>query len=178
MESSNTDGPEPRTVGRREFLKRATVILTVPIAVALGWPLVASLIGPIYRKGKPYFSRVPGFGSAPVGQPVRLHLPYSQKDMYLRESVVEDVWVIKHSPTSATVFSPICPHLGCRFDWDPERREFVCPCHQSVFSLDGAVVGGPAPRALDPLPHRIEGGTLWVEWERFEPGLPTRVRVG
>jgi menaquinol-cytochrome c reductase iron-sulfur subunit len=165
-------------VGRREFLKRATVIIAAPIVVVLGWPLVESLFGGLARKTEGVFSMVSGFASAPLGQPVKLHFLRSRTDLFLRQGVVEDVWVVKHSPASATVFSPICPHLGCRFEWVPAQRQFVCPCHRSVFSEDGAVLSGPAPRPLDPLPFRINDGMLWVEWERFKPGVLKMIRVG
>ncbi len=44
------------------------------------------------------------------------------------------------------VISAVCPHLGCIVSEEPER--FECPCHGSVFNLDGQVVKGPAPTAL------------------------------
>jgi menaquinol-cytochrome c reductase iron-sulfur subunit len=178
MSESERGSRRDEPFGRREFLKRATVIVAAPIAVALGWPLVESLAGGIVRRTRPVFSRVPGFASAPLGQPIKLQLPRSRMDLFLRENVVDDVWVVKHSPARATVFSPICPHLGCRFEWVPGLRQFVCPCHNSVFSAEGAVLSGPAPRSLDALPFRIEDGVLWVEWERFEPGVPERILIG
>jgi cytochrome b6-f complex iron-sulfur subunit len=42
----------------------------------------------------------------------------------------------------------VCTHLGCTVAKDPESDGFVCPCHGSRYRDDGAVVVGPAPRAL------------------------------
>jgi cytochrome b6-f complex iron-sulfur subunit len=42
--------------------------------------------------------------------------------------------------------SAICTHLGCTLNQTDEG--FVCPCHQSRFSSDGARLSGPASRAL------------------------------
>lgn len=41
----------------------------------------------------------------------------------------------------------ICTHLGCQ----PAQRgdAFVCPCHGSIFDLQGRVEHGPALRALE-----------------------------
>jgi menaquinol-cytochrome c reductase iron-sulfur subunit len=98
-------------------------------------------------------------------------------DAFIQETVLRDVWVVKHGPSSVDVFSPICPHLGCRFNWHSERKQFLCPCHGSVFSLTGEVVGGPAPRPLDTLSTRIEGDEIFVEWERFKVGISEKVAV-
>jgi menaquinol-cytochrome c reductase iron-sulfur subunit len=178
MNSSTEASAGPEEKGRRTFFGQAIGILTAALTVALGGSLAAVSIGPMFRKTKPYFSPVTGFDIAPEGQPVELRFSYSETDAYLRKDVTETVWVIKHSPTSATVFSPICPHLGCRFDWIPGAKRFACPCHQSVFSPDGTVLGGPSPRPLDSLQYKIEGATLSVQWERFDPGVSRKVRIG
>ncbi|MCL5097859.1 MAG: ubiquinol-cytochrome c reductase iron-sulfur subunit [Candidatus Omnitrophica bacterium] len=168
---------DPEDMQRRRFLKRAVGILSVPLAAVFGYPLVAALVGSIYRKSPLAFSKTPGFTAAPEGQPIELSFDYVKTDAYLRQDVVEDVWVIKHSPVKATVFSPICPHMGCRYNWHSKMQEFICPCHGSVFSVTGKVLGGPSPRPLDTLSYKIEGGTLYVEWERFEPGIAEKVRI-
>lgn len=43
--------------------------------------------------------------------------------------------------------SAVCTHLGCTVNWTGST--FHCPCHGSVYSPDGQVVAGPAPRTLD-----------------------------
>lgn len=162
---------------RRRFLSWGAAILAAIPAVIFVWPLLASLIGPMYRKRKLQYSKVTGFGSASLGQPVKLSFPFLQVDAYLRQEVTHDVWVVKHSPTEATVFSPICPHLGCRYDYDAQKQLFICPCHGSVFTIAGKVIAGPSPRPLDTLPHKIRDGQLMVEWERFKVGIAEKVRV-
>ena len=160
---------------RRRFFARAAAILSVPLAVTFGWPLIASILGPMYKKTKAVFSKVKGFRKAPIEKPVELPLPYVKTDAFMRQDVVENVWVLKKSDEKATVYSPICPHLGCRYNWNEKLNKFICPCHGSIFSKPGKVLAGPAPRPLDQLPHKIEkDGTLEVKWERFEPGIPNQ----
>ena len=60
-----------------------------------------------------------------------------------------------------------CPHLGCKVGYDAEKKHFACPCHESAFSLDGERLGGPAPRAMDPLESRLVGGQVEVRFVRF-----------
>lgn len=45
--------------------------------------------------------------------------------------------------------SAICTHQGCLITgYDSGSKRFVCPCHGSMFGLNGQVVNGPAQRAL------------------------------
>jgi Rieske Fe-S protein len=177
MNEATPESETPEAMRRRKFLMCACGIVAAPLAVAVGYPLAASLVGTIYRQSKLQFSKAPGFDSAPQGQPIKLNFPYVKTDAYLRTATSEDVWVIKQSPSEATVFSPICPHMGCRTDWHPELKKFICPCHNSIFSITGKVEGGPSPRALDTLSHKIENGALYVQWEQFETGVAKKIRI-
>jgi quinol---cytochrome c reductase iron-sulfur subunit, bacillus type len=169
--------PDQLETERRGFLKLATGILTFLVALALGIPVIGSVVGPIFRTKKPSWAKVAELNSLPVGQPVKLIFASQTVFAYIRETVLRNIWAIKYSPTEVTVFSPICPHLGCDYNWNPKTGHFECPCHGSVFALDGKVLAGPAPRHLDTLPTRLEGGQLFVEWERFRIGIPQKIAV-
>ncbi len=39
-----------------------------------------------------------------------------------------------------------CPHLGCMVRVD--ENLFVCPCHSSIFTMEGAVTSGPSRHPL------------------------------
>jgi Rieske Fe-S protein len=45
--------------------------------------------------------------------------------------------------------SAVCPHLGCIVHWNSLERTWDCPCHGSRFSVDGAVLNGPALGGLE-----------------------------
>ena len=66
------------------------------------------------------------------------------------------------------VLSAICPHEGCEVAWDQSRNRFSCPCHESYFAADGARISGPSPRGLDPLPMRVQDGTIQVQYTSQE----------
>ena len=161
---------------RRKFLKLAIGALASLNALILGIPFLSSLFASA-KKRRPAWSRVAEVGSLPENQPVELKFPSLTEDAYHYEEALYSVWVIKHAPDKVTVFSPICPHLGCHFLWDPKINRFACPCHASVYSIDGRVLYGPAPRPLDALPARIDNGALYVQWERFRPGVPEKIIV-
>ncbi|MBC5815039.1 MAG: ubiquinol-cytochrome c reductase iron-sulfur subunit [Candidatus Eremiobacteraeota bacterium] len=75
------------------------------------------------------------------------------------------------------MFSPICPHLGCRFNYDADQNKFLCPCHGSIYTLEGAKSSGPAPRGLDPLPMREQSGQAEVMWIRYQDSTPDHVLI-
>ena len=163
---------------RRSFLKKTIGILSAPIFLFLAWPLVQSIVATIFRLPKAYFAKVGPTNSFPENEPVLPKYRSDVQDAYIHRNELRDVWIVKHSDSKVTVFSPICPHLGCRYDWYPEAKKFICPCHGSVFSMEGKVLGGPAPRSLDTLPWKIENGDLYVKWERFRVGTPRKIRIG
>jgi quinol---cytochrome c reductase iron-sulfur subunit, bacillus type len=171
------ESPGNQTGARRSFLKRAIGTLATGLGLVIAWPMVAMLIGPMYRRQAGQFAKVPGFKSAPIGQPVKLRFSQMTQDAFVSEDQTLEVWIVKHSDSEATVFSPICPHLGCPYVWQPRVGRFVCPCHGSFFTADGQVVAGPAPRPLDSLAYKIENGDLYVQWERFQPGIAHKVSV-
>lgn len=76
---------------------------------------------------------------------------------------------------------PECTHLGCMVTWSPEKGQFLCPCHGSVFDLKGDVVTPPAPRSLDLYAVSVENRTLAVDLSkrtrrsRFEPSQAVHV---
>ncbi|MGA7105706.1 MAG: ubiquinol-cytochrome c reductase iron-sulfur subunit [Candidatus Deferrimicrobiaceae bacterium] len=177
MDERSTHPAQPAEATRRGFFQIAIGVLAGVGGLVLGIPLVGSLIGPAFRKKTARWSRVVMVSSLPVGQPVVLSFADPSSDAYLRETVVRNVWAVRRSAAEVTVFSPICTHLGCRYDWEPNSGRFLCPCHGSLFTLDGKVLAGPAPRPLDTLPVKIENGELFVEWERFEPGIPKKIPV-
>lgn len=96
--------------------------------------------------------------------------------------------VVKTPPGSAlaefVVFSRVCPHLGCVFNFVPAEEEvargynytpnpgqkvFACPCHLSVYDPmqtdskgRGKVVSGPAPRSPFKFNFEVKDGQIVV----------------
>jgi menaquinol-cytochrome c reductase iron-sulfur subunit len=57
-------------------------------------------------------------------------------------------YAVKPGTSKPTVFSVTCSHLGCSVAFDTNSKQFNCPCHGSIFAIDGAVVHGPAAAPL------------------------------
>jgi menaquinol-cytochrome c reductase iron-sulfur subunit len=175
------DDLDLRTAGegeptRRRFLTWLVGVMSAMFGLVLGIPYLRAVINSAPLR-KISYVEVGEISTLSTGQPQDMNFQVRVTDAYLRQEVTRSVWVIKHSSDKITVFSPICTHLGCHYKWNPGTRHFECPCHGSVFTIDGKVIGGPAPRPLDTLPHKVEDGKIYVEWEQFKVGITDKVRV-
>jgi menaquinol-cytochrome c reductase iron-sulfur subunit len=140
-----------------------------------------------------------------TAKPVKMTFTLKFTDAYLPEqSAAEYVWGIKVSDNAKfkaarpdifsepggkadvpydvvnmgfVIFSPICPHLGCYYNWNDAQNRFMCPCHGSQYTLDGTHIAGPAPRGLDPLPLREQSGSAEVTWIVYQSNTPARIVV-
>lgn len=72
----------------------------------------------------------------------------------------QSAWVVKMAADQVVAFAPQCTHLGCAYHWEEKTKEFLCPCHTSTFSIEGKVLTGPAPRALDRFDVKMDGTKL------------------
>ena len=57
------------------------------------------------------------------------------------------IWVVRNERGIYAMIS-ICRHLGCTPNWFEDKKVFLCPCHGSIYDLEGNVLGGPAPKLL------------------------------
>jgi Rieske Fe-S protein len=76
-----------------------------------------------------------------------------------------DATTREHAADGVVAYTAICPHTGCDVtDWLAEPKLLECPCHMSQYNpgAAGALVAGPAPRALPALPLKITDGKLMV----------------
>lgn len=162
---------------RRTFLARAAGSVAALVSIVLALPLLASLLGRRGGLSGEGWSEVGPLQGRPSGRPRDMKFRLAEHDAYLERETLRSVWVVPEESGGVTVFSPVCTHLGCHFDWDEATGHFKCPCHASVFSRRGEVLYGPAPRPLDTLEHKVVDGILYVKWRRFEPGVPRKVPV-
>ncbi len=68
-------------------------------------------------------------------------------------------------------YSKICTHVGCPIAlYEQRTHHLLCPCHQSTFDLadSGAVVFGPAARAMPQLPITVDDEGYLVAASDFQ----------
>ena len=56
--------------------------------------------------------------------------------------------IARTSATAVLTTDAACTHLGCPVAYSPNNSDLECPCHGSVFGLDGTVRVGPATQSL------------------------------
>ncbi len=162
---------------RRTFFHWVTAAAAGLVGLGLAIPLFSTLISPALRRRRRDWVDVGAIDDLPSGQPRQLDHVTSIRDGWLETTSRKAVWAVKQPQGGITVFSPICTHLGCGYRWDDSEQKFLCPCHGSSFDVNGQVVGGPAPRPLDTLPSKVEGGRLLVMYKDFKSGLPRSVET-
>lgn len=69
--------------------------------------------------------------------------------------------VLRASASQMLAFDARCPHLGCAVRG--AQKLFICPCHGSLFDLDGSVKLGPAQRPLTGLQATFDGTQVVVK---------------
>ena len=55
---------------------------------------------------------------------------------------------IRDTEKTVKVLSPLCTHKKCTVAFNPESKKIECPCHQSLYDLNGKVLKGPASKSL------------------------------
>jgi len=63
--------------------------------------------------------------------------------------ILTDTTVTVKSNGVTKKLSRKCPNAGCMVDYDKKSNEFVCPCHQSKFNIDGKVIKDSAEDDLN-----------------------------
>jgi menaquinol-cytochrome c reductase iron-sulfur subunit len=171
------DGLSTPVGTRRSFFVKATAFISSLIGMSLAVPLIGYVVAPAFRRQNKEWVPLGKTDQLPVGEPKALDYTLTVKDGWQERHATKGVWVVKQSDGQVTVYSPICPHLGCGFRWDQQAQLFKCPCHGSIFDIQGAVKAGPAPRPLDTLPSKIEKGTLLVQYQEFKSGLAKKMEL-
>jgi menaquinol-cytochrome c reductase iron-sulfur subunit len=201
------DPGTPEEQSRRTFMVNAVIGLGGVITVALAIPLIDSLIPASDATNSEWSPLTPDEWAAlqkATTTPIKVTFTLHQVDGYLPpEDDEEFVWAIKSDEAEFraqrpelfegstkipypvanlgfTIFSPICPHLGCRYSWVDAQKKFICPCHGSEFTNIGTHVAGPAPRGLDPLPLRESNGKAELTWIEYKQNTPDHIvlRIG
>ena len=153
-------------------------------------PGVAGLwvwLDPIRRRksssGVP-FLRVGTIDSLPAdGVPRRFSVLADQTDAWTRtpRTSIGAVYLRRTADGSPngqlSALNVVCPHAGCFVDYQNSRQGYLCPCHNSMFALNGRVnaPSSPSPRGLDELPVEVRGREIWVQFQNFHTGRHDKV---
>jgi Rieske Fe-S protein len=112
------------------------------------------------------------------GQPVKVDVFADKRDAWNRiiKVKVGSAWIMREGD-KLRAYSTVCPHLGCAVDYDGDVTRFKCPCHHSVFGMDGKVESGPSPRPMDDLELEEKDGLVAIRYRRFRQGIAEKETI-
>jgi cytochrome b6-f complex iron-sulfur subunit len=71
-----------------------------------------------------------------------------------------NILLVQASEGTITAVSAVCTHQGCQVA--PDDDQLHCPCHGSVFGLDGSNVSGPAEKPLPAVEVHVQDGAVYA----------------
>ncbi|MBX5466337.1 MAG: ubiquinol-cytochrome c reductase iron-sulfur subunit [Firmicutes bacterium] len=171
-------GKQPQKAGwtRRDFFNWVLNVTMGVIALLVAVPAVGAAITPAFARSKPIWIRLGlasklqaaslAAGTGGVGSVVKASYTYTALDHWVKQPA-SDYAYLRYIGGSCPfyILSPICTHLGCHVDWVPSANQFHCPCHGSVYTIDGLNVSGPAPRPLGVFRWKLTNGEVWIARE-------------
>jgi len=168
---------------RRGFLARAGAVLAGGLALLVPMGVgVWAFLDPLRRRSAAaMFLPVTDLSAVPDdGVPRQFVVVADRTDAWTGfQAEPIGACYLARQPGKAEVraLSATCPHAGCFIEIDPASRCFRCPCHDSSFTLEGAIVApSPSPRAMDELECRVAaGGAVEVQWRNFYTGIAAKV---
>jgi menaquinol-cytochrome c reductase iron-sulfur subunit len=152
-------------ISRRNFVAGMVALLGSVIGAIIGLPAVGYLLSPALEKSKiksDDWVPLGLFETIPVNEPTLFTFTRTKQVGWERTASSYGIYVVKKSSGQLDTFSNVCTHLSCRVTWQEEQGEYVCPCHDGRFGVDGSIISGPQPRPLDQYEHKVEDGTLMV----------------
>ena len=152
-------------ISRRDFITLTTAAVGTFIGMVVGLPAIAYLIDPALKTGTTdTWIPLGKLDSFEVGKPILSTFTRSKVNGWEKSVNSYGVFVLRKSQTEVTVYSNVCTHLSCRVNWHDDKKQYVCPCHDGRFGIDGQVVSGPPPRPLDVFATKVENGTLSIHF--------------
>ena len=157
---SESDG-----INRRQFVTVVVAGVGTIMAAFIGLPAIGYLISPATKvQEKDEWIPLGPVENYPVGTPTLFTFTRTTVNGWEKTANSYGVYVMRYTEEQYKVFSNMCTHLSCRVNWKEELSEYVCPCHDGHFDIDGQVVSGPPPRPLDEYENKLEDGVLYIHY--------------
>lgn len=180
--------------GRRSFLKWVSGLLAAGNAAVVGVPTISYAVSSLQKRDgqEAAFRRVARLKDLPEDKPVMVPIIGDKQDAWTRHAseAIGRAWLARGAideadpkKTKLAAHSALCSHLGCAIQLTGDGQQYICPCHNAMFTLAGEKIEPktgrrcPAPRGMDPLPYQVVQDAASQEWwveikyELFEQGL-------
>lgn len=149
-------------VSRRDVLRYGLWGVGGIIVAMIGAPVTGYFISPALREEGAVWVPAAPIKDIPIGVPTPVEYVQRSKDGWVRTEGRRSAWILTKDGKDFVAYDPRCTHLGCAYTWKPDRDQFFCPCHDGIFDIEGKVVSGPPPRALDHYETKVLSGVLYL----------------
>jgi Rieske Fe-S protein len=175
----------PAQPERRDFLTKAAAVgIGAATALVPAGAGLFTLLDPLRHKARAgSFLRVTALTALPDdGSPRQFAVVADRQDAWNKfpQTRVGAVYLRKTGPKEVQAINVVCPHAGCFVNYQPDHKQYICPCHNSSFALDGAIKdkSSPSPRPLDALEVKVgDDGGVWVKFENYRAGVHEKIPV-
>ena len=196
MSKENVSSHEDSQPDRRDFIKGASCAIGAAIGAVPMAAGVRVVLDPLTRQseteGAAEFIRLTDVSDLSEGEPMKFAIVEDKTDKWSRykDVPVGAVYLLKETgdssadgaeaPVSVIAYNTVCPHLGCFVDYRKDEQDFFCPCHDSNFDLEGNLLKGVSPRAMDTLEvdgEKFKAGEVWVKFQRFKSNTKEKIAL-
>lgn len=152
-------------LSRNDFVKGVVGILGTIMGVVIGIPAVGYVLSPALkvRSSEAWIPLGP-LENYPIGLPTLFNFTRTKVNGWEKTTNSYGVYVLRRSQDDTVIFSNVCTHLSCRVNWNSDTQQYVCPCHDAHFDINGQVISGPPPRPMDTYEHKVEDGNLFLHF--------------
>ncbi len=168
----------PKMPERRRFFQSALALifgsLSGLVPASLGFYVFCDPLSRKSQSREPV--RVTSLDALPNdGLPRKFTIIADQQDAWNKfpKTPIGAVYLRRLGEQKVQALNVVCPHAGCFVAFNAERKAYLCPCHQSSFTLEGAILDArsPSPRGLDSLEVEIRNGSeIWVKFQNYRAG--------
>lgn len=137
-----------RLESRRKFLVACLSGVSAALAAAAFWPM--------WR----YLAPEEGTGQEAKARLPRRLVPVGRAHYFTFRG--HPAVVLQPVAGRFIALSAVCTHLGCIVKWQPDKDQFLCPCHAGYYSPTGQVLGGPPPKPLESYPVNMRDQELVI----------------
>lgn len=163
---------EARGVSRRSMIRLAFWSSVVALLGGIG----ATIVNSLYPRDKGVFGGSVAVAATDIPEPGGVPKQIVDGHCWLVNLLPGEGRIASDASPSAGGLLALwwkCPHLGCTVPWkeafvsdrDPLSRRgmFNCNCHGSTYTRAGALVKGPATRAMDTMAIEVGGDGIVIQ---------------
>ncbi len=157
-----SESPEsPPKIPRREALSTIVFWCATAGAVgAIGVPAARFAVGNSLEEGAHQWVTIGPADKIPADDFKRIVYQFRTKDAWRDVTRQGLLYARVGDDGKPFAVSAVCTHLGCNVRWRKDEQRFACPCHAGFYDVEGEVISGPPPRALDRFETRLKDGVL------------------